>query len=65
MRTTILRKRACSVRSAPEPIDEKKDTTVTTQNLLKTPTRSDYFNLELIAQGRSFNYFKKKAYINI
>ena len=58
MRTTIIRKRTCSVRSAPEPIDEKKDTT---QNLLKTPTRSDYFNLELIAQGRSFNYFKKKA----
>ena len=43
------------VRSAPEPIDEKKEIS---QNLLKTPIRSDYFTLEIIEKDRSFNYLK-------
>ena len=50
------------VRSAPEPIDEKKELS---QNLLKTPIRSDYFTLEIIEKDRSFNYLKQKAYTNI
>ena len=45
----------CIVRSAPEPIDEKKEIS---QNLLKTPIRSDYFTLEIIEKDRSFNYLK-------
>ena len=43
------------VRSATEPIDEKKEIS---QNLLKTPIRSDYFTLEIIEKDRSFNYLK-------
>ena len=37
------------VRSATEPIDEKKEIS---QNLLKTSIRSDYFTLEIIEKDR-------------